>query len=291
MSLDARSAIKAGDALIRVEDLKWAQPKDFMARDLVIIVHGFTAHGGYLQEIGRFIEQFGYQVFIFNYNSFRGLRRASESLADFLSRYDKLSDGAISRNRIFVVGHSMGGLVARHLALIPEAAKLMRGIVMLGTPNDGCFPSARWLSFCIQYGEYLSQLMPEAANPACLSSKELIKADKASTPIIDALNEVWSRSDLPPSISISGGKRYLVVSGNPLKNWIANRQIQAEMADNANDGLVTESSVDMSGWFETGGQRDYIHFNRYPYYQDLNHTHLKENQTLALEIIDWFKKH
>ena len=291
MSSESARIIRTGDELVRVSDLAWARPEDFGARKLVILIHGFTAHGKYMRELGDFIQAFDFQAFVFNYNSYRGIAKAATNLRDFLLRYDGEVAGAISRNGVFIIAHSMGGLVARSLAIIDEDQHFVRGMVLLGTPNDGCFSSARFLSYFIDYGEFLSGLMPEARNPACLSAKELIKADATDKPFISVLNERWQKSfHRPPTLSISGGKRYLALSNNPLKNWLANRVIQGEIGQDDNDGLVTEKSVNMHSTMSLAEDKRYRHFNDYPYYPDLNHTNLKENQTLALEIVKWFNE-
>lgn len=290
MSSEVQRLVRTGDTLLRLTDLKWADPNDFRAERTVILIHGFTSHGYYLQELGDFIQSFGYQVFIFNYNSFRGISIAADSLKDFLNRYDRKLKGVISANRVFLVAHSMGGLVARVLALDSGVGRMVRGIAMLGTPNDGCFPSARWLSYLIQYGEHLSGFMPEASSAACLSAKECIKADTdRERPLIDRLNDRWAVQSMscPPSMSASGGKRFLTLSRNKLKNWLANQMIQAEIGDQDNDGLVTEKSVDMQSAITLKPDHQYRHFNSYPYYLDLNHTSLTQNQTLALEVVGW----
>ncbi|MGH9426809.1 MAG: esterase/lipase family protein, partial [Terriglobia bacterium] len=128
MSSEVQHIIGTGDSLLRVADLKWAEPPDFNAGRSVILVHGFTSHGYYLRKLGNFLMTFGYRAFIFNYNSYRGIARASESLKDFLLRYDRNAEGGISANRVFIIAHSMGGLVARHVAVDPEAQRLIRGI-------------------------------------------------------------------------------------------------------------------------------------------------------------------
>ena len=292
MSSEVQQIISTGDSLVRVADLKWAEPTDFKAGRFVILVHGFTSHGYYLRELGNFIMKFGYQAFIFNYNSYRGIAAASASLKDFLFRYDRNAGGDISANPVSIVAHSMGGLVARHLAVDADGQRMVRGIAMLGVPNNGCFPSARWLSCFIQYGEHLSGFMPGAGNPACLSAKECIKADFTEPrPFIDRLNDKWEKSSsCPPSISISGGKRFLALSRNRLKNWLSNQMIQAEIGHDDNDGLVMEKSVNMHCAISINARHQYVHFNSYPYYRELNHTNLTQNQTLALEIVDWLRK-
>lgn len=285
-----RKVIGSGDALLRASDLEWAEPNDFKSANLVILVHGFTSHGIYLQELGNFLKKFGYQTFIFNYNSYRGIYKAAQNLKDLILRYDKHSEGRITQNGVFIIAHSFGGLVARCLALDQGPQQFIRGIAMLGTPNNGCFPNSRWLSYFIEYGEHLTDLMPDAANPACLSAKECIRADETSgDSFIDRMNSVWEKAgDCPPAITISGGKRFLAISGNSLKNWLANHRIQAMIGDEDNDGLVTEKSVDMQTAQMITPQHRYTHFHSYPYYFDLNHTNLTQNQTLALEIVDWF---
>jgi Lecithin:cholesterol acyltransferase len=47
------------------------------------------------------------------------------------------ADPADGESQIVIVAHSMGGLLARHLSLIPEAAQHLRATVTLGTPFYG----------------------------------------------------------------------------------------------------------------------------------------------------------
>jgi pimeloyl-ACP methyl ester carboxylesterase len=288
MTSDADSVVAAGDSLVRLSDFEWAVPDDFRAPKLVILIHGFMSHGKYLRRLGGFLESSGYRVFIFNHNPCLGIHRASQALNDFMVRYDHRSKGAVSHNKVSLVAHSMGGLVARHLVRIQGANKLVKGIVMLGTPSNGCFSNARFLSYLIDYGENLSDIMPQARNPACLTARELMRVDvKGGTTFIDSLNETWGACDPPPAMTISGGKNKLEICRNPLWNLWANRFIQRLIGRQDNDGLVTEASVDMRNSTRIAPEQRYTHFNEYPYYRELNHTYLKENQTLALEIADW----
>ena len=95
MPSQVQHIIKAGDSIVRANDLEWADPNDFSSDQIVILVHGFTSHGMYLQQVGRYLQGFGYQAFIFNYNSYRGVRKASQSLKDFLMRYDRQLGGQL----------------------------------------------------------------------------------------------------------------------------------------------------------------------------------------------------
>jgi hypothetical protein len=166
-------------------------------------------------------------------------------------------------------------------------------MVMLGTPNNGCFPDEEILDYFIQYGQYLGGflLVPTVT---CKTARELIKSDAPDTSLglvrgaIDALNDEWKdAANLPPYITISGGLNRLAFSKNPVINWVANRAIQKKMAGEANDGLVAESSVSLNSIIHPEGRLGYTHLNSYPEYPQINHSHLKDNQSIALEIISW----
>jgi pimeloyl-ACP methyl ester carboxylesterase len=89
--------------------------------------------------------------------------------------YNILTDGEVKKKKLFLIAHSMGGLVARAFAMDPEAREFIRGIIMLGTPNNGAFPDHRILRYFVHYGEHISKrAMPEARMFTCLSAKQLI---------------------------------------------------------------------------------------------------------------------
>lgn len=290
MALSSVSTIRwTGDELVRLSDFNWAEPQDFDAEKLVIFIHGFTAHGKYLVQFGSFFEKFGFKCFLFNYHSYRGIGKPVESLRWYLEQYDKQTNGTIRRKKILVIAHSMGGLIARAFALDSFGQQVLSGIIMLGTPNGGTITNSRVLSYVIDYGEFLSEVMPEARNPACLSSKELTKSDPGvGGHYIDVLNQAWaSASNLPQTLSISGGLNYVVISNNQLKNWSMNRLIQRHFQNACNDGLVLEKSVDLSSIIPGLPSQHYLHFNSYPDYSDINHTYLIHNQALALVMVDW----
>lgn len=289
MAEESISAVNSGDELLRVVDLQWVVGNDFTHQNVVILVHGFTANGKYLVKLGSFLNNNGFQALLFNYNSYRGISKAADSLADYLIRYENQTSGLISKNRVYLIAHSMGGLVARGVVMNAKVKSMIRGIVMLGTPNGGCFSHKKWLASLIEYGEYLSAVMPPASTPACKSAIELTKAD-LPTPFLSLLNNYWENSsNCPPTISISGGRKYLEISKNNLRNFLANRALQRMMQGQENDGLVLENSVNLNSSVRIGPTHQYTHFNNYPYYPDLNHSYLKDNQSLALEIIQWLR--
>jgi Serine aminopeptidase, S33 len=292
MEKDERDKIlQAGDQLITLSTMERPRPSDFRVSDpLAILIHGFTSHGKYLVELGSDLKEWGIHTFLFNYNSYRGIHVAANVLKDLVRTYNINTGGEISRKKLFLIAHSMGGLVARKFALDPEVRGIVRGIIMLGTPNKGAFEGNRLLQYFVTYGEYLSKkIMPDARVPTCVSGQQLIKADNpGGVPFIDQLNEDWKKyNDHPPVLTISGGKRSLELFSNPIKNGWANRQIQKAMGNRPNDGLVAEDSVNIS----TDSVNDrYRHLNSYHGYSDLNHTNLVANQLIAGTILNWIKE-
>jgi pimeloyl-ACP methyl ester carboxylesterase len=279
--------------LYRFDANRWAQPEDFDHQRAVILLHGFTADGDYLRTIGEFLEACGYRALTFEYNSLPGIEYAAKSFAECLSGFDGLSNCLLSRNRVLLVCHDMGGLVARAVVLRAHIRPLVRGMVMLGTPNDGCFPHDLMLGFLVEYGHHIAGPLLGAQAESSMSAKQLTKRDRdGAKPYIDQLNDQWlNTSDWVPCLSVSGGMPHLEVFKSPRRNRIANRAIQMFIGHSRNDGLVAESSVDMHAFMgdEAGGDR-YRHLNSYTDYPDVNHTDLKENQSVAIEVVQWLNQ-
>lgn len=285
-------AIWEGDSLLRIEDLEWASASDFNSNKVIILIHGFTAHGKYLITLGTYLQRNGFQVLLYNYNSYRGIEEIAKTLQDLLSNFES-SSGLVSKNGFFVVAHSFGGLVARRLVLYPWLAPIVRGIAMLGTPNNGCFRDERILEYILEYGQYIGDALM-VTTVACKTARELIKKDAPHSFLsltqgsIDRLNQDWKNKQyVTPSLTISGGRSQLVFSKNARLNWAANRTIQKAMRKEANDGLVQEKSVDLTGLVYSKGSANYSHNNSYPEYPNINHSNLKENQSIALRVVSW----
>jgi pimeloyl-ACP methyl ester carboxylesterase len=284
--------IQSGDELVRSSDLGTPEFKDFKESDpIAILIHGFTSHGKYMRKLGAELEKWEIRAFLFNYNSYRGIPLAADNLKSMVQMYNTLTGGEIKKKKLFLIAHSMGGLVARSFAIDPEAREFVRGIIMLGTPNKGTLADSRILKYFVQYGEHISRrAMPEARMPTCISGKQLIKSDGGGTSFIDQLNEAWKKlPDNIPTLTIAGGKRRLSFCRNWLLNQALNYRVQRLIGNQANDGLVAEDSVDLTSFVPTIHEK-YSHFNSYPDYPDLNHTNLTRNHRLALEAIKWIKE-
>jgi hypothetical protein len=87
----------------------------------------------------------GADVVLFPYDFRYGVREAAVRLADEIGvRMADVPSGQKAR-RVIVVGHSMGGLVARSWAGLPGQARLCRAILTLGTPHLGAPKALDWV--------------------------------------------------------------------------------------------------------------------------------------------------
>ncbi len=84
--------------------------------------------------LGPLLEHNGYQVAYFNYPSDRAIPDDAGVLGKELATLHKTSPAL----RMNIVGHSMGGLVARSYIEGPAYAGGVDHLIMIGTPNQGC---------------------------------------------------------------------------------------------------------------------------------------------------------
>ena len=296
-----------GCTLMIFEDREYRRvvTKDFQTEaDIVILIHGFTSHGEYMgEELAPYLRHENYQVFLFNYDSYRGILPAVNSLRELLESYNNQTDRKISSKKIFLIGHSMGGLVARKFTIDDAKQKysdrLIRGVVMLATPNNGVLQNRlsdqQWRKFTnhlIFVSEEIGGVFPQARTLGCKAVRELTKIDENN--IVTTLNNEWKQmeNDLPPSLSISGGLNYLRFSKNQLREQIINRAIQRFICDDntelPNDGIVLESSVDLNSYINSLSG-EYTHINNYFEYRNTNHNTIHLQQIVSTRIQEWLQ--
>ena len=98
------------------------------ARPTVVLLHGLARTRYSLAGLRRYLERAGFPTWARSYPSRRrGIADAADQIADWLAR-DLPGGGPL-----VAVTHSMGGLVARHLA----SRVALQQIVMLAPPNHG----------------------------------------------------------------------------------------------------------------------------------------------------------
>lgn len=254
---------------------------DFTGLEVAVFIHGFTANASYLLEAMHQFEGGGYFPIAYEYPSDRGINQAAAVLCELFERYDG-STGTISSNKVTLICHSMGGLVARAFVALNGGGRFVKKIVTLGTPHDGTLKSARVLKWMLAWGEHISGLNPVAFSPSALSAKELLGNDDAPT-----LLERLSGVSVPEIevVSMSGGLPALEFGTSWLKNAAANFYLQRNLRQ-PNDGLVEESSSDVSQESLRNLFKRCSHNNKYCEYGVTNHSNLVTNQLIAITALD-----
>jgi len=143
----------------------------------------------------------------------------------------------------------------------------------------------------LDWADWLTGPNPYARSPLCLSALQLTLNDKEK--VIHDLNK-QDREDPPkiPILSISGGQNYLEFgkpSARAFTGAVRNTLLQRLIGENPNDGLVAESSANLS---QVLGISTSLmqHQNKYADYRRTNHTHLIRNQAITNLIVQWLQK-
>jgi len=104
----------------------------------VVLVHGLVDNRSIFTVMRRALRRRGFaQVCTWNYSP---LQRDVESAAEALGRHIERICRETGHERVHVVGHSLGGLVARYLVQRLGGDRRVESLVTLGTPHAG----TRW---------------------------------------------------------------------------------------------------------------------------------------------------
>jgi pimeloyl-ACP methyl ester carboxylesterase len=277
--------VRSGPELISAKGANWLLPEEITA-PLVVFVHGFTAHGRYLNRLADLVSRSGYTAAYFNYDSYVGIDNAAVQLA---SRLDACSS-AISKWGVVLVGHSMGGLVVRACVAQPlgKLDAFVKGIVLLGTPNEGTLTNGWMLSRLLDLGDRLTKFSAYFRVPACRAAKQITLSDDEQ--FILNLNASQRGHPAPfPTLTISGGLNEIELGTGQKLFWnkACNAMIQKALDEVPNDGLVLERSADLGRVLnETTNRR---HDKGYPDYVITNHSALAGNQSVGTTILGFLR--
>lgn len=275
------AARQYGARILRFPDLQPATQQDFGKPRTALFIHGFTADAGYMQDLMHQFTGSGFTSLAFEYPSDRGIHQAAKVLRERLESFDQ--GRAISDDRLVLVCHSMGGLVARALIAFEGGDRYVRKIITLGTPHDGTLKSATLLRFLLYWGEHVSGLNPHAFSAKSISAVELLQRD-TPPPLLDRMLAAGPKGSSVEFFSISGGLAQLEFGIGALPSKLVNVYVQTQLAK-PNDGLVQEQSSDLSGNVFKSCAPGSKHINSYAEFPHTNHTYLVRNQGVAMNAI------
>lgn len=116
----------------------------------VVLIHGLFAHPACFALLRRRLERFGFPVHVFGY---RALGRGVLDIAERLGRYVR-SVASTHSSDVHLVGHSLGGLIARAYIELLDGGANASSCITIATPNSG-LPAA---NLCL--GRIAGQLRP-----------------------------------------------------------------------------------------------------------------------------------
>lgn len=285
-SLEQGRLSRRGAEILLYPGFTRASVSDFAHPQSVLFIHGFTADSRYLEDLLDQFSREGFRCFAFNYPCFDGIDEAARSLKQLLELFEQLVPFSVSANRLTVVCHSMGGLVARALVAFENGDRFVKKIVTLGTPHLGTLKNSRFLNLMLDWSENLAGFNPNKHGVSGRSAKQLIGEDEAPT-LIEKLKRHSSKD--VSYLSVSGSLNWIEFGRNPLKNAIANKWIQIKMKGATNDGLVAEDSSTITNCFSSTLPTHCIHHVDYTDYGRTNHSNLITNQQVALWAMAWSK--
>lgn len=116
------------------------------ARTPIVLIHGYRCNRGTWVRLHAALRRAGWPVLTVN------LEPAGASIASFAKQLARRIDEALLESgteRVILIGHSMGGLVARHyVARFGDGA--VRAVITLGTPHHGTEIARLGVGACAQ---------------------------------------------------------------------------------------------------------------------------------------------
>ena len=100
----------------------------------VVMVQGFGISARAMTDLARFLKRMGLRSAtaplggLFGYIQTQSVRGGGDRLADYLMGLP---------TRPWVIGHSLGGMIARHAIQRTAASSCVRGLITIGTPHCG----------------------------------------------------------------------------------------------------------------------------------------------------------
>jgi len=130
----------------------------------IIMVHGLVDNRSIFAVLGRGLRKRGFdRVLTMNHSPLTGgVRSSARALAHLVEEACELS----GYERVHVVGHSMGGLIARYYAQLLGGDERVHTLITMGTPHSGTLPAALLPVPLVRDLRPDSEVLRELAEPA-----------------------------------------------------------------------------------------------------------------------------
>ncbi len=198
-------------------------------RPMVVLIQGLDCGCGNSMALGQLLEGRGFQPAYFSYPSDGPI----EDSAAMLTQNMKAVRETFPQMQVDIVGHSMGGLIARRYVEGDEYAGGVRHLILVATPNGG----TRWATFrfALEVVEHY-QLWKNDPNwrPSWMITDGLGEAGDDLQPRSDFLTQLNSRPRRE-------GVMYTIIAGD--------QNVIMPMTAHALDGAANVLPARVAGWW------------------------------------------
>lgn len=232
---------------------------------LVVMIHGLDSSWGELSALGNLLKEAGYQVAYLSYPDGQPLADSARFLADHMADLRKQHPAL----KIDVIGHSLGGLVARDFIEGDDYHGGVDHLILIATPNAGSKWAAGELVLKVRRQYDQAKADPQwhwtwgITNGLGESAEDLAPHSK----FLERLNARPRRTGVKYTIIVGDRSVVARVSANAVEtaanslpkkaqSWWGVRQFKSELeeasnrlrnATGTNDGLVSVESAKLAG--------------------------------------------
>jgi pimeloyl-ACP methyl ester carboxylesterase len=162
---------------------------------------------------------------------------------EIAGRLRAVMQGARPEDRIDMIGHSMGGVVARHFIEIDGGHRVVDNAVFLESPLNGVSNGVR---------DGLAGMLPTAVLNGALGAVSPLSKMLRGSPYCERLNAPWRRGEAPRSPTGFGACRYYCVAAGVHGSGRDPRRA-AGWFDDQSEAFPTEIQASSALWLPLGG--------------------------------------
>lgn len=251
------------------------------SRGAVLVVHGYGEHSGRYQHVIERLVQSNYAVYALDHRGHgksEGVRAycdSSEQFVDDLKVYFDRVKAAQPGKKLFVLGHSMGGLIS--LAFAERYQKEFDGLIVSGSPVNA---DANVSPVLIAVGKVLNRVAPklhllDTGKPGILSSDPEIDIAWGNDPLTNKK---------PMRVRLGVELNRLA---QDVRAHLPDLKLPVLILHGADDELVNPSGSQLA--YEQAGSQD----KTLKRYAGMRHEILNEvDKAIVLtDIVDWLDRH